>query len=71
MRSFWLAVALLAHLTLAGTYAWRTPAWEGPDENDHAYYASFLAATGRQPGMPAGETGRRRRPLRWALLCMS
>ncbi len=49
MRSFWLAVALLAHLTLAGTYAWRAPAWEGPDENDHAYYASFLAATGRQP----------------------
>ena len=60
MRSFWLAVALLAHLTLAGTYAWRTPAWEGPDENDHAYYASFLAATGRQPTIlqSAATTGR-------------
>jgi len=49
MPKLWLAAALLAHLVLATTYAWRAPAWEGPDENDHAYYASFLQATGHQP----------------------
>ncbi|MEZ5964603.1 MAG: glycosyltransferase family 39 protein [Planctomycetota bacterium] len=45
----WLGLALVVHALLAGTYAVRAPAWEGPDENDHAYYASFLQATGRQP----------------------
>lgn len=49
MQRIWLGVALLVHTVIAGTYAWRTPAWEGPDENDHAYYASFLRATGHQP----------------------
>lgn len=62
----WLALALLAHVVLAGTYALRTPAWEGPDENDHAYYAWYLSATGSQPrilesgkalGRPAYEEG--------------
>src|SRR5690606_9672207 len=45
----WLALALLVHVVLAGTWAFRAPAWEGPDENDHAWYANYLAATGRQP----------------------
>lgn len=56
----WLWLALLVHLLLAGTYAWRAPAWEGPDENDHAYYASFLRATGQQPTIlqSAARTGR-------------
>lgn len=39
----WLAVALLCQLGLSLGYAWTTPAFEGPDENDHAYYASHLA----------------------------
>lgn len=64
----WLAVALLVHLLLAGTYAWRTPAWEGPDESDHAFYAMFLAATGRQPtilgsGAQTGRAGYEEAPL--------
>ncbi len=45
----WLALAVLVHVALAGTWAVRTPAWEGPDENDHAYYAWYLAVTGSQP----------------------
>jgi hypothetical protein len=55
-----LVVAIVTHLALSLTYAWRTPAWEGPDENDHAYYASFLAATGAQPTIlqSAARTGR-------------
>lgn len=62
----WLALALLAHIVLAGTYALCTPAWEGPDENDHAYYAWYLSVTGSQPrilqsgesrGRPAYEEG--------------
>jgi 4-amino-4-deoxy-L-arabinose transferase-like glycosyltransferase len=57
---WWLFLALLAHGALAGGYAVRTPAWEGPDESDHAYYATFLAATGRQPIIlgSAEQTGR-------------
>lgn len=60
MPKIWLGVALVAHLALAGTYACKAPAWEGPDENDHAYYASILRATGRQPTImkSAASTGR-------------
>ncbi len=46
-RLLWLA--LVVHLCLAGWYAFLTPAYEGPDENDHVYYAYFLHSTGRMP----------------------
>ncbi len=36
-------VALVAHLSLACSYAWLTPAFEAPDENGHFYYACFVA----------------------------
>ena len=39
----WLAAALLCHLVLSTGYLLATPAFEGPDENDHCYYASMLA----------------------------
>ena len=43
MRRPVLVLALVCHLVLATGYLVRTPAFEGPDENGHAYYASFLA----------------------------
>lgn len=43
----WLALA--CHLAFATGYLLRTPAFEGPDENGHAYYASFLANRGSLP----------------------
>jgi 4-amino-4-deoxy-L-arabinose transferase-like glycosyltransferase len=45
----WLLGALLCHLLLAGAYARTTPAFEGPDENDHLWYAHQLAHDGRLP----------------------
>jgi 4-amino-4-deoxy-L-arabinose transferase-like glycosyltransferase len=48
-RSRLLWVALICHLALATTHAFLTPAYEGLDENDHVYYASFLRATGELP----------------------
>jgi hypothetical protein len=53
MRSPLLWLALLLHLSLAGTYAARTPAFEGPDENGHYEYAWFLANKGSLPLSPA------------------
>jgi len=49
MRSplLWLALAL--HLALASAYAWRTPHFEGPDENSHYEYGWFLANKGSLP----------------------
>ena len=43
MRRPVLGLALVCHLVLATGYLLYTPAFEGPDENSHAYYASFLA----------------------------
>ena len=43
----WLALA--AHAVLATLYAVTTPAFEGPDENDHCYYAAYLRHTGTLP----------------------
>lgn len=44
-----LAWALAAHVALATASLLETPAFEGPDENDHCYYADHLARTGRLP----------------------
>ncbi len=38
-----LLLALACQVTLSLGYLLATPAFEGPDENDHAYYASHLA----------------------------
>ncbi len=43
MSRWLLALALLVQLSLSVGYALHTPAFEGPDENDHAYYACFVA----------------------------
>lgn len=49
-RARWLlALALVAHVGLATTSLLQTPAFEGPDENDHCYYADLLVRTGRLP----------------------
>jgi hypothetical protein len=42
-------LALLAHALLASAYLMETPAHEGPDENAHAYYASYLWHTRTLP----------------------
>lgn len=44
-------LALLLYLTAGGLAVWITPAHEGPDENDHAYYAYYLACTGERPAI--------------------
>lgn len=43
MRSPWLWLALALHVVLATGYAWRTPTFEGPDENSHYEYAWHIA----------------------------
>lgn len=43
MRSPWLWLALALHVALATGYAFRTPAFEGPDENSHYEYAWHIA----------------------------
>ncbi len=42
----WLWLALACHLLWASIAAVVTPAFEGPDENDHYYYAHLLAHRG-------------------------
>ena len=42
-------LALLSHFVFATAYLLRTPAFEGPDENAHCYYASYLEHTGSLP----------------------
>lgn len=49
MRSPLLLLALAIHLVMAGSYAWRTPAFEGPDENSHYAYAWYIANAGKLP----------------------
>lgn len=49
MRSPFLWLALLLHVALATAYAWRTPAFEGPDENSHYEYAWQIGNAGRLP----------------------
>ena len=44
-----LLLALVCHLVFATTYAVSTPAFEGPDENAHGYYVSYLVHTGKLP----------------------
>lgn len=44
-----LAFALLCHLALASFYLLRTPAFEGPDEADHWFYAFLVADSGELP----------------------
>ena len=44
-----LALALVLHVLFAGACLVRTPAFEGPDESDHAYYAFHLAHTHALP----------------------
>jgi hypothetical protein len=44
-----LCLALLCHAVLCGLYLARTPAHEGPDENDHCFYVHYLASTGERP----------------------
>lgn len=47
-----LALALLCHLALAFAYAHGTPAFEGPDESDHFFYAQHLGNAGELPLAP-------------------
>jgi 4-amino-4-deoxy-L-arabinose transferase-like glycosyltransferase len=44
-----LGLALASHVVLAIAYLRATPAFEGPDENDHCLYAYYLAQAGRLP----------------------
>jgi len=53
MRSPLLLLALAIHLVMAGSYAWRTPAFEGPDENSHYEYAWHIANARKLPINPA------------------
>ena len=46
-------LALLAHALFASVYLIGTPAHEGPDENAHAYYASYLWHTRTLPVIQA------------------
>ncbi len=59
-RRLFLLAALLLHLAFAGASALYTPAFEGPDENDHVYYAYQLHRTGQLPLITgtAAELGR-------------
>lgn len=58
MRSplLWLALAL--HVALASAYAWRTPHFEGPDENSHYEYAWYLASARKLPLTASVQTRR-------------
>lgn len=47
-----LALALLCHLALAFAYVHATPAFEGPDESDHFFYAQHLGNAGELPLAP-------------------
>jgi 4-amino-4-deoxy-L-arabinose transferase-like glycosyltransferase len=49
MPRSWLPFAVALHLVLAGAYAWRTPSFEGPDENSHYEYAWHLASARKLP----------------------
>src|SRR5688572_19138849 len=53
MRSPLLWLALACHLFLATGYMVSTPSFEGPDENDHFYYAWHVANSGHLPLPPA------------------
>ncbi|MFK7739145.1 MAG: ArnT family glycosyltransferase [Planctomycetota bacterium] len=53
MRSPFLMLALLLHVALAGSYAWFTPAFEGPDENSHYEYAWHVGNAGELPVTPS------------------
>lgn len=44
-----LLLALASHIALATAYLRANPAFEGPDENDHLYYAYYLEQSGRLP----------------------
>lgn len=44
-----LLIAGLLHVALASAYVMSTPAFEGPDENDHWFYAWQLANSGSMP----------------------
>lgn len=53
MLRSWLALALALHVAFATSYAWRTPDFEGPDENSHYEYAQHIANAGKVPLAPA------------------
>lgn len=59
MRSPFLWLALGLHVALATSYAWYTPAFEGPDENSHYDYAWHIANAQQLPltMQLAGERG--------------
>ena len=49
MRRICLAMAIVCQLAFGTLYLLRTPVFEGPDENDHYYYAIHLAHTKTLP----------------------
>jgi len=49
----WLLFAVALHVVLAGSYAVKTPSFEGPDENSHYEYAWHLANARHLPIAPA------------------
>ena len=76
-----LGLAVVCHLVLAALYAVTLPAHEGPDENDHCYYAYYLRSSGDLPIIlgSAARSGRQpweeasvghHPPLYYALLAM-
>jgi len=54
-RHFVLLVVLIAYLALATLFAWRTPAWQAPDEPAHYNYIRFVATTASFPVLQMGD----------------
>lgn len=63
-----LVLALICHLALAFAYAHGTPAFEGPDESDHFFYAQHLGNARELPLAPALVEARKRPQTDGAML---